>query len=981
MCVRNPVPLTEPSTHVPWESRRARKLPSRIILPSQNAFYLKSSDKTSNFQCHYHIFQFEIRPAVTYLWFFEDCEEIWCYFRKMADDEAWQYWRSMMGYSDDDGKDDFEGFTLQEIVKGDESDIDLDIVVQNQVLIRQFSLEISSSSDLNRSGSGGEELLEANDADLPGVASKAKRWQRQSKNKRDALTTWWSAQTLRVQPEKAFQGFAEDGNIKVGIDHTLPVDATPFDYFCLLLPETFCTDVAHQTNVYAEQRQQNMWKCNCLFSFSLCLGSTECQKQPCTDPLLQISAIADVMSKGRFQKLSHYFHLNENSAAVPKGQPEYDPLLKVPSQWKFCCCPQRATWIWPFAQSAPSAWCHHCQQLRPLLSWQGYFPWWGDDQVEWSSQLQAVHKRYGKSEDFVEKLALTGVGGGGGDKCPSGQMWLLLLLFYCSPHLYVNNKTAESTCIYKLMLFYVQIGLDNTYKIYFSMTWAALTQLQVHVTVSVEHFISQIFISRWLLLFFTGKQNPWGIKVWCAADPRSGYMLEFDIYLGRVLALMPDAAWVGASCYYEDGRQVSRKRASPVLWQLLLRQVSGKRASPVLWQLLLRQISGKRASPVLWQLLLRQVSGKRASPVLWQLLLRQISGKRASPVLWQLLLRQISGKRASPVLWQLLLRQISGKRASPVLWQLLLRQVSGKRASPVLWQLLLRQISGKRASPVLWQLLLRQISGKRASPVLWQLLLRQVSGKRASPVLWQLLLRQVSRKRASPVLWQLLLRQISGKRASPVLWQLLLRQVSGKRASPVLWQLLLFSQAWARSGRDRDLHEDEGWRHPFSSRWQHGCYPLEGQATSGYSFHKCSARDGGKQKWRHQGARRRWQYPNQFWHTTTAWGASTWLTSTTLTTLLDSCLCGGGDTFVGGCCRRPWSSLSSSGAKATSLLQPARYVDFCLDELRQLCKGNSVRHHDGPQAVSGHILEWPPPSLCHTQLNSFPVPKRTAVCV
>ena len=30
----------------------------------------------------------------------------------MADDEAW---RSMMGDSDDDGEDDFEGFTLQEM--------------------------------------------------------------------------------------------------------------------------------------------------------------------------------------------------------------------------------------------------------------------------------------------------------------------------------------------------------------------------------------------------------------------------------------------------------------------------------------------------------------------------------------------------------------------------------------------------------------------------------------------------------------------------------------------------------------------------------------------------------------------------------------------------------------------------------------------------------------------------------------------------
>ena len=54
-----------------------------------------------------------------------------------------------MGDSDDNGEDDFEGFTLRGIVKGDESDIDLDIVVQNQELLWQFSLEISSSSDLN----------------------------------------------------------------------------------------------------------------------------------------------------------------------------------------------------------------------------------------------------------------------------------------------------------------------------------------------------------------------------------------------------------------------------------------------------------------------------------------------------------------------------------------------------------------------------------------------------------------------------------------------------------------------------------------------------------------------------------------------------------------------------------------------------------------------------------------------------------------
>ena len=34
--------------------------------------------------------------------------------------------------------------------------------------------------------------------------------------------------------------------------------------------------------------------------------------------------------------------------------------------------------------------------------------------------------------------------------------------------------------------------------------------------------------------YSNGKPNPWGIKVWCAADPRTGYMLEYDAYLGCI---------------------------------------------------------------------------------------------------------------------------------------------------------------------------------------------------------------------------------------------------------------------------------------------------------------------------------------------------------------------------------------------------------------------------------------------------------------
>ena len=167
------------------------------------------------------------------------------------------------------------------------------------------------------------------------------------------------------------------------------------------------------------------------------------------------------------------------------------------------------------------------------------------------------------------------------------------------------------------------------------------------------------------------------------------------------------------------------------------------------------------------------------------------------------------------------------------------------------------------------------------------------------------------------------------------------RPISGKKASSVLRQLLLFSPAWPRSGREGDLHvfnntpesvwvaqgaecavcqEDEGRRHPFSSRRQHGCYPLEGQVTSGYSFHKCSARDGGSRKEGTRGQEEGGSTQTSSGVHHQHGGVSTWLTSTTLTTLLDGHLYGGGDTFVGGCCRRPWSTLSSSGAKATSLL-------------------------------------------------------------
>ena len=47
------------------------------------------------------------------------------------------------------------------------------------------------------------------------------------------------------------------------------------------------------------------------------------------DPLLRVPAVVDVMGKNRYQKINQYFHMNDNSDALPKTDPNYDPLFKV----------------------------------------------------------------------------------------------------------------------------------------------------------------------------------------------------------------------------------------------------------------------------------------------------------------------------------------------------------------------------------------------------------------------------------------------------------------------------------------------------------------------------------------------------------------------------------------------------------------------------------------------------------------------------
>ena len=67
----------------------------------------------------------------------------------MAEEDGLALWRSIMGDSDDDSDTPFRGFILEEVVKGDELDIDLG-VVQQQDLREDFS-DISSLSPVSAS--------------------------------------------------------------------------------------------------------------------------------------------------------------------------------------------------------------------------------------------------------------------------------------------------------------------------------------------------------------------------------------------------------------------------------------------------------------------------------------------------------------------------------------------------------------------------------------------------------------------------------------------------------------------------------------------------------------------------------------------------------------------------------------------------------------------------------------------------------------
>ena len=202
----------------------------------------------------------------------------------------------------------------------------------------------------------------------------------------------------------------------IGVQHSLPADAEPVDFFQLFFDDALFAEIAKQTNLYAEARQRESGKrdrhwaepttaseIKLFFTANIMMGIVRLPRIRnywANDSRLNVSAVSSLMSRNRFEAISRYIHLTEREAEQTGGGRGQHPLHKV----------------------------------HPLIEQlQRKFP---------------AHYKPGK-----------------------------------------------------------EISIDE----------------------AMVKFKGRVHIKQYI----RGKPTPWGIKVWCAADPRTGYLLDFDVYVGK----------------------------------------------------------------------------------------------------------------------------------------------------------------------------------------------------------------------------------------------------------------------------------------------------------------------------------------------------------------------------------------------------------------------------------------------------------------
>ena len=119
-------------------------------------------------------------------------------------------------------------------------------------------------------------------------------------------------------------------------------DGTAIDFFYLMFPEDLIEHIVSETNRFAQEciaaKPDPKWRETTLEEMKAFLGVHVLfgiKQLPAnhlywsSDPLIGVPSVQKVMSRNRFDKLSQYFHLNNNARQVPREDPRHDKLFKV----------------------------------------------------------------------------------------------------------------------------------------------------------------------------------------------------------------------------------------------------------------------------------------------------------------------------------------------------------------------------------------------------------------------------------------------------------------------------------------------------------------------------------------------------------------------------------------------------------------------------------------------------------------------------
>ena len=126
--------------------------------------------------------------------------------------------------------------------------------------------------------------------------------------------------------------------------HTLLSSASELSYLMLLFTVDIIVNIVAETNRFAAQCQADRavrdpsWYDTTVEEMKAYLGINvmmgihvlpQLDNYWSSDDYLGVRGIMAVMSRSRFKKITQYFHINDNTTAVARGERGYDPLHKI----------------------------------------------------------------------------------------------------------------------------------------------------------------------------------------------------------------------------------------------------------------------------------------------------------------------------------------------------------------------------------------------------------------------------------------------------------------------------------------------------------------------------------------------------------------------------------------------------------------------------------------------------------------------------